>query len=308
VTLVDHLSRISPPHWDYAVNTIGRDTHRIDQSALRIWFSFFPVELCQALEYLAKTGQEGALADGFNLKGRWRLADQVDTSHTFLYGHRYWPQVKRTVMSVQKASSWPDGVTDLIQQVADAASRTAGVDRDQLLSMSAVALMMLRQVGAEAFAASKGTVQLLPKAHAYSPRQILDSREGGAIAANFFGSPWKTRWWVRFSENEPGAHFKVIKGQTLAEAWRASSAPSPVQCTADACNGTCWVGILHGADRIEAVDDREEGQRLLEFGYEMTGAPHPVIRLACQARPNGALTIVIPPWSGAIGSLRRRSS
>ena len=29
------------------------------------------------------------------LSGDFGLLDKIDTSHTFLYGHRYWPQVKQ---------------------------------------------------------------------------------------------------------------------------------------------------------------------------------------------------------------------
>jgi hypothetical protein len=36
----------------------------------------------------------------------------------------------------------------------------------------------------------------------------------------------------------------------------------------------------------------------------MDDEPTPIVRLACQARAHGAVSIVIPPWNGIIGSLR----
>jgi hypothetical protein len=38
------------------------------------------------------------------------------------------------------------------------------------------------------------------------------------------------------------------------------------------------------------------------FGYIDTPDERPVIRLACQARVSGAVSIVIPPWNGIIGA------
>jgi hypothetical protein len=34
--------------------------------------------------------------------GRWRLADQIDASHRFLYAHRFWPQVKHAIQSTEE--------------------------------------------------------------------------------------------------------------------------------------------------------------------------------------------------------------
>jgi hypothetical protein len=55
----------------------------------------------------------------------------------------------------------------------------------------------------------------------------------------------------------------------------------------------------HDVDRTAA----RERRRLRGFGYIDTDAPHPVIRLACQARATGAISIVIPPWTGVFGAV-----
>jgi hypothetical protein len=36
------------------------------------------------------------------------------------------------------------------------------------------------------------------------------------------------------------------------------------------------------------------------FGYLDSADEQPLIRLACQARARGAVSIVIPPWNGII--------
>jgi ferredoxin len=78
--------------------------------------------------------------------------------------------------------------------------------------------------------------------------------------------------------------------------------PIPVECRAASC-GTCWVGVLAGADKLSPVVDRDERQRMQVFGYVETQEPKPIFRLACQAKAFGAVSIVIPPWNGFISRL-----
>ena len=44
------------------------------------------------------------------------------------------------------------------------------------------------------------------------------------------------------------------------------------------------------------------------FGYLDTQEPRPLIRLACQARAFGAVSIVIPPWNGVFGKIHHEGS
>jgi ferredoxin len=86
--------------------------------------------------------------------------------------------------------------------------------------------------------------------------------------------------------------------------WRAIDprrveGPIPVECRSASC-GTCWVGILGGAEKLSDVAARE-GKQIKKFGYIDTAEPKPLIRLACQAQTQGAVSIVIPPWNGAFG-------
>jgi len=251
--------------------------------------------------------------------GRWRLADQVDASHRFLYAHRYWPQVK---MAVQGAEApFADDLVELTSVVAAAAAKRARLDPEFLLGLAAVALMTLRQAGPEAFASAPGTIHLSDRARALSPHQVLKRRaKNDTQGVLGFLRGIRKRWSVTFDENEPDAAFSVIEGQELASAaqsdkrdYRSRDArctpgegPIPVECRAASC-GTCWVGVLGGADKLSPVVERDEGRRMAVFGYVKTTDDRPLIRLACQARAYGAVSIVIPPWNGLIATCFDRS-
>jgi hypothetical protein len=52
------------------------------------------------------------------------------------------------------------------------------------------------------------------------------------------------------------------------------------------------------------VVDRDERRRMAVFGYVNSSEERPLIRLACQARASGSVSIVIPPWNGMIATCR----
>src|SRR5215831_366511 len=80
--------------WTKIINELQWAIHPVDQRATRIWFAFFPVKLHLALIHSPDPDET---AKKLLLKGKYRLADQVDLSAEFMYGHRYWPEVKRAV-------------------------------------------------------------------------------------------------------------------------------------------------------------------------------------------------------------------
>ncbi len=311
--LYDHLCRFDAADWRHAVDTLLAEIHPVDREATRIWFAFFPLELHVAL---SEAEDEAATARKLGLMGRWRLADQIDESHRFLFAHRYWPQVKSAVGNDAVPLT---ALAPLVSAVADLASRTARVDREFLLGMAAVALMTLRQVGPEAFAAAPGTIRISERARAMSPHQVMrrrarDDRQG--LSALLRGTK---RWTVTFDENDPEATFTVIDGQEIASGAQSDKrdyrsrdprctpgeGPIPVECRAASC-GTCWVGVIAGAEKLSPVVDRDERRRMKVFGYVDTTEERPLIRLACQARAHGAVSVVIPPWNGLIASCVRR--
>jgi len=306
------LCRFSVDDWRHAVDTLSAEIHEIDRNATRIWFSFFPLELFLALE---AADDRAALERTFGLMGRWRLADQIDSSHRFLYAHRFWPQVKAAIAA---ADGWPAALAPMISFVANAACRTARVDRERLLGMAAVGLMTLRQAGPAAFAAAPGTVQISERARVMSPHQVLKKRAKDDWQGLFgFTRGIKKRWTVTFDENDPDATFTLINGQEITGGAQAdkreyqskdprcipNEGPIPVECRAASC-GTCWVGVIAGAEKLSPVNSREEGHRMKVFGYSNTDGERPIVRLACQAKAFGAVSIVIPPWNGIFGKLR----
>jgi ferredoxin len=212
------------------------------------------------------------------------------------------------------------GLAAVVTGVADAAARTTRVDRELLLGMSAVALMTLRQVGDARFAASPGKIHLPETVRALTPHQVLGRRARddwqGLLG---FTRGLKKRWTVTFDEARADARFTVINGQEIATAAQTDKreyrsldprctpgeGPIPVECRAASC-GTCWVGVLGGAKKLSPVVPRDEGERMKVFGYADTNEARPLIRLACQARAFGAVSIVIPPWNGVFGKLVKK--
>ncbi len=207
----------------------------------------------------------------------------------------------------------------LITAVADQATRTARVDRDQLIGLAAIGLMTLRQAGPETFAAAPGTVHLSAEARRQSLHQILHHRARDDSQGLFgFLRGLKRHWTVTFDEADPAASFSVIHGQEIATAAQSDKrdyhardarctpgeGPIPVQCRAASC-GTCWVGVLGGAEKLSPVSERDEGRRMRVFGYADTPEAQPLLRLACQAKALGAVSIVIPPWNGVFGKVRQ---
>jgi ferredoxin len=318
VTFEAHLSRFTPEDWAAAVDTLAPEIHPIDLDATRVWCAFYPLQLHLALE--AASGEaRPALERKLGLMGKWRLADQIDSSHTFLYGHRYWPQTKRAVLSISAEASLTASLPEFITRVADHVSRPSFVDRDQLIGISIVGLMKLRQCGIDQFGSGKGIVQLPMKVEARSIRQVRRRRALQKSQGLFgFLRGGKKRFRMTFDENSPDATFELIAGQDIASGAQSDQrdhrskdsrcipgeGPIPVECRAASC-GTCWIGVLAGADRLSPIDPADEGKRLTVFGYPQahSAGGAPIIRLACQARPRGDVTFVIPPWNGIIGKI-----
>jgi len=307
------LNRHDDRAWREVIESLMPSIHEVDRNATRIWFYFYPVALARALQ---QAEDLKALATKLQLQGKYFLKDQIDTSHAFLYGHRYWPSVKAAVVGHAAAPGGPSSL-DLATQIREVASRAAkkaGVDASLAVGITAVAFMTLQHVGAAAFKASPGAARDLPNK---SPEQVLrerarDDRQG--LLSLF--KPDKI-FTVTFDENDERARFKLINTQHVATAAASDKrdyysrdhrcvvgeGPIPIECRSASC-GTCWVGVLGGAEKLSDVGSLE-GERIKVFGYIETDEPKPIIRLACQAQGFGAASIVIPPWNGVFGKYLR---
>jgi ferredoxin len=306
--------------WSAALTTLLRSIHEVDRNATQIWFSFYPLSLFEALE---QAEDPETLVQQLLMQGNFLLQDQIDSSHTFLYGHRYWPQVKETVQKFarQFSGSESEPLADQILSVAEQVAKQAKVDRSLVIGITAVAFMTIRQAGLETFEAAPGKM-LIDKKHArMSPGDVLRARAVDDSQGLFgFLKTVDKKWTVTFDENDDRARYRLNHVQDLAwgaaedrsRNWRELDprrveGPIPVECRSASC-GTCWVGVLGGAEKLSDVPTRE-GKKIKEFGYIDTSEAKPLIRLACQAQALGAVSIVIPPWNGVFGKyLRRRSS
>ncbi|MEO8434193.1 MAG: 2Fe-2S iron-sulfur cluster-binding protein [Pyrinomonadaceae bacterium] len=317
-TFEDFLNRYDEEAWAATLTRLLRSIHEVDKAATQIWFAFYPLSLCQALE---QASDPDKLARELLLQGNYHLRDQVDSSHKFIYGHRYWPAVKKAVeehaaeslSEEAQAESDATAPADKILEVARRVSQTLKVDQSLVVGITAVAFMTVRQAGLAAFKAAKGAVQIDRKHVRKSPEQIIRERaqDDGQGLFGFLRTVDK-RWTVTFDENDDKAKYKLNDSQDLAwgaaddrtRDWREIDprrieGPIPVECRSASC-GTCWVGVLGGAEKLADVAARE-GKKIKEFGYIDTTEPKPLIRLACQAQAHGAVSIVIPPWNGVFG-------
>ena len=306
------LAQQDDASWARIVGELESSIHPVDRRATRIWFSFFPVKLWRAL-----TGPEGAEATAKRLllKGSYFLRDQVDSSAEFLYGHRYWPAVKEAV-SAYAATATDGPLAEQIREAARRAAEKAKAPESLLVGITAVAFGTLQQVGAELFR-QPAAAGRYGKDWSKSADQIVAER-GKDDSQGLFGflKSVDKQFSVTFREHVPNATFRVTNLQDVTMAakldQRAHHAedarcapgegPIPVECRTAAC-GTCWVGVLSPTEKISPPNDREKN-KWRYFGYEgFTGDADSPIRLACQMKAHGNVTLVIPPWGGMIGAL-----
>jgi ferredoxin len=306
------LGRQSEEAWAATLTTLLRSIHEVDKNATQIWFAFYPLSLFTALQ---QAEDKDELAKQLLMKGHYELKDQIDSSHTFLYGHRYWPWVKKAVETFAESYDEAGNVqlSDQILELARQTAATVKVDPSLLVGITAVAFMTIQQAGLAAFKNAPGTMLLDKKYAKKSPDQILSQRakDDGQGLLGFLKTIDK-KWTVTYDENDGTAKYKMNHDQDMA--WGASDdrtrnwreidprrpeGPIPVECRSASC-GTCWVGVLGGAEKLSDVAVRE-GKKIKEFGYIDTTEPKPLVRLACQAKTYGAVSIVIPPWNGVFG-------
>jgi hypothetical protein len=303
---LDFLSQHDDEAWSEIVSALLPDIHPVDRNAVRIWFSFFPVKLHRAL---AKN--EALAVRDLLLIGKYRLSDQVNVSHWFLYGHRHWELAKQAV--VTDAKNPPR--TSLEQHIRQAA-RVMPVEPTLALGIAAVAYATLQQVGWENFTRPATPTA---KASELSPEVVLRER-AKPEPRTFWSSLFRTvdeKFTVCFNENDPTARYQATNLEPLTMAGgkasnpekyqaqdpRCVAGPIPLECQTGAC-GTCWVGVLGGGENLNEISPFE-AKRLEKIGYPYDGSERPPIRLACKSLCQGPISIVIPPWSGVLSYLPR---
>jgi ferredoxin len=297
--------------WLETLSEMLPEMHKVERNAVQIWFRFYPLSLHR---YLKGAEDRQKAIQKFVLQGNYELANQIDSSHRFLYGHRFWKEAKTVVLKhaesfVVENADLKTEARAIAREVAQAAKTTECTG----VGISLVALMTLVQVGADAFSATDGTVNLDSRIAAKSAKQVLEERARDDSQGLFgFLKTVDKKFSVTYDEAEPKAKFRIINDEQIATAaardqsrnWlendsRCIEGVIPVECRSAAC-GTCWVGVLGGQEKLSEVAPLERKQMKI-FGYNQPDDEKPFLRLSCQAKAHGNASIVIPPWNGVFG-------
>jgi ferredoxin len=306
------LRQFDAADWNAAREAILPSVHEVDRTAVRIWSHVYPLPLSDAYD---SAEDAAALTRRLRIEGNARLApDQIDASHWFFHAHRHWPAVTSAIVSFagrDEDRSTRDP-TSVVRAVATEAAAAARVAEDLLVGISFAGVMTLRQVGLEAFAAAAAKHSAAAAA-SQSPDAVVAARHRDDSQGAFGFLRGARRFSVIFDERRADARFPILENQHLTTAAAADTrdytrgprrfqeGPIPAQCRSATC-GTCWIGVLGGAGKLSAIE-ADEARKLREFGYLDVQEERPIVRLACQARAFGNVTIVIPPWNGFVSRL-----
>ena len=302
-----YLNRLDEGDWAESLARILPRIHPVDSQATRIWFAFWPLKLRLALDGSPDPAQ---VFKEFQLDGNPRLEEQIDASVGFLFGSAFWTEVKQAVVAHAEECSEPQE-TSLDAHVLELAGRLAArlqVEQSLLTGIVAVGVMVLRQVGLSSL-----------EACAREPSPNGGSRTAAEVLKLRRGRGWKSLIWkskkyrVAFDESVRESCYEALDGQDLSMASgsdprdfresdpRRVAGPVPVQCRSGAC-GYCWIGVLAGAENLSEMTSFEK-RRLEYFGYAPPAEiarKHPAVRLACQSKCYGDVSILVPPWNGVL--------
>ena len=305
------LNQFDENAWLKALNELLPAMHEVDRNAVQIWFRFYPLSL---FRYLQNAEDKDKAIQKFVMQGDFELKNQIDTSHRFLYGHRFWKTVKEEIENRAKNVSGTTGdLKSEIEQIAQTVAGKAKADKSLTLGIAAIGLMTLVQAGLENFENAKGETEKPKGLLAKSPDEILRKRaEDDSQGILGFLKTVDKKFTVTYDETASDGKFRIMNAEELATAsgrdqsknWKALDERCwegviPVECRSASC-GTCWVGILEGEEKLSEVS-RLERKQVKVFGYNQPDEPKPFLRLACQAKTHGNVSIVIPPWNGVFG-------
>lgn len=307
----NYLKKYDEATWTSALERLLFEIHEVDRIATQIWFRFYPLALHN---YLENAEDKAKAVQKFVMQGDYELKDQIDSSHKFLYGHRFWKEVKSAIE--KQAENFNNEDADLaeeIRQIAKSAADALKKDITLLIGITAVGLMTLQQVGWENFKNAKGEIVKPNGVLNNSPEKIIEIRaKDDSQGLLGFLKTVDQKFTVNYDETNPKGKFKLNNEEELASAsardqsqnWReqderCGEGVIPVECRSAAC-GTCWVGVLGGQEKLSEVS-RLERKQMKIFGYKQDDEAKPFMRLSCQARAYGNVHLVIPPWNGVFG-------
>ncbi len=307
---ISAVEEYSEAGWLAAVESLLPSIHEVDRNAVQIWFRFYPLDLVRYLE----SAEDVELAmRSVGLAGDFGLVDKVDSSHRFLYGHRFWPQVKKAVVDRARSHEAFRSLETEIHDIAKQSAVAAKTNESLTTAISAVGLMTLVQAGLDELESAPGVAEKPEGIMASSPDAIVAARaKDDSQGMLGFLKTINKKFSIEFKAFASEGKFPIIHDEEITSAsskfrerdWQALDSrcwdgPVPIECTSAAC-GTCWVGVLGGQDKLSPPSPRERRQMKV-FGYNQPDDEHPFLRLACQVKALGNATIVIPPWNAVFG-------
>lgn len=309
--LETYLSKFTGADWLAAVDELLPCIHEVDRNAVQIWFRFFPLDLHR---YIQTIEDRDEMIRGLALQGEFELNSQIDTSHHFLYGHRYWKTVKAAIEA--EAAVFTDQTPTLVEEIKAIGMLVAEklkIERQMVNAIVTVGLATLAQTGLDAFKFAAGDIQQPTGIMSKSPNAVIAERAKDDSQGIFgFLKTVDKQFSVRYSNGRLAGKFEIMNDQEIAGAsaqdrsrdWKSEDERCwegvvPVECLSASC-GTCWVGVLGGQEKLSPVARRER-RAMTVFGYDQPDDETPFLRLSCQAKALGNATIVIPPWNGVFG-------
>jgi ferredoxin len=289
--------------WPVALRNLASRIHPVDAEATRIWFSLYPLLIHVPSE---ATADRAAFELFYQLRGSYRLAERVHSSHRFLYGHRYWASAREAVLRAAPGATLEETIVAAAGQVEAPEALAVGI--------TAIALMTLRQAPEALRETSPAALEFLQESpEAWLARRAKDAKAG------FFS---RARPRIVFDEQSSEGAFPLHPTQDITMAAANDKrpyhltdsrcfeemGPIPVECRSGSC-GTCWIGVLGGNEHLSPVTPYE--RKRMEYlgywdsGFEDPSADRPLIRLACQTQASGSASIIIPSWCGVFGAVRR---
>jgi ferredoxin len=301
----------SEESWQKTLEALLPLIHPVDQDATRIWFAFWPLRLHHILNQSEDLDQR---VQTLEMEGRYWLKEQLDSSLHLLFAFQYWPAVKAAVRSfAESLTSCDQSLESQIREVAKTLASDLKIPESHLIGITAGAFMALQQIGLPALATASTEASVKRS----SPERFLRAQLKKRGRLFSFLKTVNSKHAIVFDERNKKCCFKAINGQDISMAAgmdrrdylsadpRCSEGPIPFQCRTGTC-GSCWIGVLRGKEKLSPVSEFEK-TRLEYFGYNFGISKcesHPPIRLSCQAKCYGDVSIAIPPWNGVLNVLR----
>src|SRR5215203_2839810 len=118
--LENYLQKFTESEWQAAIDSVLPSVHEVDRNAVPIWFRFYPLSLSRYLSDAADLDEAKA---GLAMQGDFALDNKIDTSHSFLYGHRYWKAVKAAIEA--ESQVFENESIDLAEEIKQIAAMVA---------------------------------------------------------------------------------------------------------------------------------------------------------------------------------------